>query len=126
MNQPALSSLAHQVIGSAIEVHRAVGPGLLESAYAKCLQHELRHRGISFAAEVEVPLVYRGASINCHYRVDLVVDQALIVEIKAVDALLPVHSAQVLTYMKLLEIRKGLLINFNVPVLKSGLRSLIL
>lgn len=126
MNSEPLSSLAHDVIGSAIEVHRAIGPGLLESAYVKCLAHELTYRRIPFVAEVEIPLTYRGASINCHYRIDFLVNDSIIVELKAVENLLPVHSAQLLTYMKLLQMRKGLLINFNVPVLKAGIKSLIL
>ena len=126
MADDGLAALAHDVTGSAMDVHRALGPGLLESAYAKCLAHELRHRNIPFVAEVEVAVLYRGALINCHYRVDLLIADAIIVEVKAVDHLLPLHSAQLLTYMKLLKIRKGLLINFNVEVLRAGLKSLVL
>ncbi len=120
-----LSELAHSIIGAAIEVHRALGPGLLESAYLKCLDKELRFLGLKVACEVEVPVIYRGELIGCHYRLDLLVEDAILIEVKSVEHLLPVHSAQVLTYLKLTGLKKALLLNFNVPVLKAGLRSFV-
>lgn len=121
-----LSALAHNIIGGAIEVHRALGPGLLESAYLRCLTKELRFRGLRVDSEVEVPIIYRGERIDCHYRLDLFVEGAIIVEVKSVEHLLPVHSAQVLTYLRLMQAPKALLLNFNVAVLKSGLKSFVL
>lgn len=109
------------VIASAIEVHRALGPGLLENAYQACLAHEIRGRGLPVAAQVPVPVVYKGVSLEVGYRADLIVADTVIVEIKAVEAILPVHEAQLLTYLKLTGKRVGLLINFNVPLLKEGI-----
>lgn len=120
------SELVRKVIGASIEVHRWVGPGLLESAYRACLQKELKAQGIPFETEVRLPLVYKGEPVDCHYRIDFWFGEELIVELKSVENLLPVHSAQLLTYLKLTGAKQGLLINFNVPVLKSGIRSLML
>lgn len=111
-----------QIIGGAIEVHRALGPGLLESAYRRCLMQELKLREVTVEAEVAVPLVYKGLALDCGYRLDLIVNDEVIVEVKCVAALLPIHTAQLLTYLRLTGKRVGLLINFNVPVLKDGLR----
>ena len=116
------SEPSHSVIGAAIEVHRRLGPGLLESVYRCCLVHELRLLGHSIAVEREVPVHYRGRRLECGFRIDLVVDERLIVEVKAVRALEPVHSAQVLTYMRLTGLRHGLLVNFNVQMLKDGIK----
>jgi GxxExxY protein len=113
---------SHSVIGAAIEVHRRMGPGLLESIYRSCLVLELQLRGHAVATEREVPVHYRGRRLECGFRIDLVVDEKLIVEVKAVRALEPVHSAQVLTYMRLTGLRHGLLINFNVQLLKDGIK----
>jgi GxxExxY protein len=118
--------LAHSVIGSAIEVHRSLGPGLFESVYQRCMAHELSLRSVPFAAEVPVPLVYKGTRLDCTYRVDLVVADALLVEVKTVERLLPIHHAQALTYLKMLGLREGLVLNFNVPVLKQGIRRILL
>ena len=115
-----------QVIGAAIEVHRALGPGLLESAYQECLCYELDIRTIRFRRQVALPLEYKGIRLDCGYRSDLVVSSAVVVEIKAIAAILPVHEAQLLTYMKLGGWRLGLLINFNVPILRTGIRRMIL
>jgi GxxExxY protein len=120
------SQLIHDVIGAAIEVHRVIGPGLFESLCHECFAHELALRGLAFASEVPVPVSYKGIDIKCGYRADLVVENTLVVEIKSVEHVLPVHRAQVLTYMRLLEKKDGLLLNFNVPLLKDGIYKLIL
>ena len=112
------------VIGACIEVHRQLGPGLLESTYESCLCHELALRGIPFRRQVPVPLSYKGLSLDCAYRVDLVVDAQILVELKVVERLLPVHESQALTYLRLTGLRTALLVNFNVPVLRLGLRRL--
>ena len=118
--------LVTEIIGCAIEVHDALGPGLLESAYRSCLAHEFRFRGISFATEFSLPLVYKTMHLDCGYRLDFVVDGRIVVEVKAVDRLAPIHEAQVITYLKLLKVPRGLLLNFNVPRLTMGLRSILL
>jgi GxxExxY protein len=110
------------VIGAAIEVHRALGPGLLESAYEECLCHELGLRAITFRRQVPLSVRYKTVSLECGYRVDLVVEDKLILELKTVEKILPVHEAQLLTYLRLSGTQTGLLINFNVPVLKNGVR----
>ncbi|CAA7616746.1 GxxExxY protein [Magnetospirillum sp. UT-4] len=117
--------LSRRVIGLAMEVHRVVGPGLLESAYEECLCRELELATIPFARQVPVSLDYKGASLTSAYRLDLVVDGRLVVEVKAVERLLPIHEAQLLTYLRLTGIRIGLLMNFNSTVLKDGLRRLV-
>lgn len=116
--------LSEKTIGAFIQVHRHLGPGLLESAYERCVCHELSLRGISFERQLSVPVTYKGVRLDCGYRVDLVVADSLIVEIKAVECLLPIHQAQVLTYLKLTGLDTALLVNFNVPVVKDGLRRL--
>jgi len=123
-NNSDINNLTGQVIGAAIEVHKHTGPGLLENIYEKCLCRELEIRTIPFKQQVEMPLTYKGEKIDCDYRFDLVVDNRLIVELKSCDGLLPIHEAQLLTYLKIADIKYGLLINFNVPVLKDGIRRL--
>lgn len=118
--------LSKRVIGCAIEVHRELGPGLLESAYEQCLAHELALQRIPFAAQINMPVQYKGLQIDCGYRIDLLVDGALIVELKAVTEIIPIHEAQILTYLKLAKISTGLLINFNVRLLKDGIRRFVL
>ncbi len=113
------------VIGAAIEVHREMGPGLLESVYQKCLERELKLQGISFQPQVRLPLVYKGESLDEEYILDIYFPGKLVVELKAVERLLPIHDAQLLTYLRLTQTRVGLLINFNVPVLKDGLKRLV-
>ena len=120
------NELTRAIIGAAIEVHRSLGPGLLESAYEECLCRELELQGIAFERQKPLPLEYKGLKLECGYRVDLVVDGTVVVEIKSVEALLPIHEAQLLTYMKLGGWKVGLLINFNVPVLRQGIRRLVL
>ena len=114
------------VIGACIEVHRHLGPGLLESVYEECVAYELGLRGIRFERQRDVPLVYKGYELEYGYRLDLVVEEAIIVEIKSVERLLPIHQAQLLTYMRLTELRVGLLVNFHESILKHGLRRLTL
>jgi GxxExxY protein len=118
--------LAKRVIGCAIEVHRHLGPGLLESAYQRCLTYELSLSQIAFVADRPLPLAYKGLELHCGYRLDIVVDDKLILELKAVERLLPIHQAQMITYLRLLSIRQGLLINFNVPRLVDGVKSVLL
>jgi GxxExxY protein len=120
--QPLLEKdLTDKIIGAAIEVHRTLGPGLLESAYQVCIEHESKLRNIPFEHLVKLPLNYKGIDLDAGYVIDLVYDKRIIVELKAVERVIPVHEAQLLTYMRLTGIRVGLLINFNVPVLKDGI-----
>ncbi|QYK46750.1 MAG: GxxExxY protein [Phycisphaeraceae bacterium] len=119
-------SLTGEIIGAAITVHEALGPGLLESAYQACLRHELGHRGIAVESEVAVPLEYRGLQLECGYRIDLLVCGAVVVEVKSVEKLLPVHEAQLLTYLRLARKSKGLLLNFNSPYLRDGIKRMVL
>ncbi|HNX35654.1 MAG TPA: GxxExxY protein [Kiritimatiellia bacterium] len=118
--------LSNRVIGCAIEVHRILGPGLLESAYEQCLAFELENAAIPFQTQKSLPVVYKKIRLDCGYRMDVVVDNRLLLELKNVEVLLPIHEAQLLTYMKLSGICTGLLINFNVAVLKNGIKRFVL
>ena len=118
--------LTEQVIGAAIEVHRVLGPGLLESVYEKCLCHELKARGVEHRPQMELPIVYKGTKLDSHFFMDVVIPGQLVVELKTVEKLQPIHEAQLLTYMKLSGIRLGLLLNFNVTLLKNGIKRMIL
>ena len=118
--------LSHRVIGCAIEVHRALGPGLLESAYEQCLAHEFTRSGIPFKLQHPQSVEYNGIQLDCGYRIDLLVDDQLILELKSVDKLTGIHEAQLLTYMKLSNVKVGLLINFNVTKLKDGIKRFVL
>ncbi len=118
--------LTEKVIGLAIEVHRQLGPGLLESAYEECLCLELKEAGVIFRRQVPLPVTYKSIRLDCGYRIDIVIGGQLIVELKTVERLMPIHDAQLLTYMKLSGIRTGLLPNFNSAVLKDGIRRLML
>ena len=118
--------LTKEILGGAIEVHRALGPGLLESAYEECLCHELALRGLAFKRQVELPLTYKGVTLDCGYRLDLVVEDSVILELKCVEEILPIHEAQLLTYLRLSGKKIGLLINFNVPVLRDGIVRMVL
>lgn len=115
------AELTESILGAAIDVHHRLGPGLLESAYEACLAYELTRRGISISRQVEIPLLYKEIRIDCGYRIDMLIDERVVVELKSVDRLLPIHEAQLLTYLRLSGIRVGLLINFNVPRLKDGI-----
>ena len=121
-----INEVTREIIGGAIEVHRLLGPGLLESAYVECLCWELRQRGIEFQKEVSLPVRYKGVRLDCGYRADLVVADLVVVEAKSVDSLLPIDDAQLLTYLRLGGWRAGLLINFNVSVLKEGIHRRVL
>ncbi len=117
--------LSNRVIGCAIEVHRVLGPGLLESTYRRCLAHELQSNDIACVWEHPVPVEYKGLTLDCGYRIDLLVENELIVELKSVEHIQQVHEAQLLTYMKLAGIKTGLLINFNVTQLKNGIKRFV-
>ena len=116
----------HQIIGAAIEVHRNLGPGLLESTYEECLSFEFAQRSIAFVRQAPMPVAYKGVELQLGYRADFIVQQSVIVELKCVDKLIKVHDAQILTYMKLTQIRKGLLINFNSQPLIEGIKRFVL
>ena len=121
-----VNDITGQVIGAAIEVHKTLGPGLLENIYEECVCVELSSRGIPFERQKEIEVVYKGQKLESKYRIDIVVNSRIVVELKACDALLPIHEAQLLTYLKLTELKVGLLINFNVPILKDGIKRLVL
>jgi GxxExxY protein len=117
--------VSHAIIGAAVEVHRALGPGLLESTYQRCLGHQLYLRGIGFDREVHIPIHYKGLSLRSGSRIDLIADGSVIIEVKAIAAIEPIHKAQLLTYLKLTNHRVGLLINFNVERLVDGVRRVV-
>ncbi len=122
MNEDEISNA---IIGAAIEVHRVLGPGLLESVYQKCLARELELLGLEFREEVPLPVNYKGMQFEAAFRLDMVVSDKVIVELKAVENILPIHEAQLLSYLRLARCKLGLLINFNVPVLRLGLRRIV-
>ena len=117
--------LSHKVLGAAIEVHRVLGPGLLESAYEKCLCHELAIRDIPVQRQLELPVEYKGILLDCGYRIDLLVDGLVIVELKSIEKMSAIHEAQLLTYLRIKKLWLGMLINFNVPILKDGVKRLV-
>jgi len=123
---PEINELARQVVDAVFQVHKALGPGLLESVYEACLCHELKKRHIPYQQQVSIPVIYDGVEIEAGLRLDLWVDKKLIVELKAVEQLHEVHKAQLITYLKLTGTRLGLLVNFNVPVIKQGIKRIIL
>lgn len=123
---PPTDRAARAVVDAAFQVHRALGPGLLESTYEACLARELEDRAIPYARQVGLPISYKGMTLDTGYRLDLIVDDKVIVELKSVDALLPIHKAQTLTYLKLSGYRLGLLINFNVALIKDGIKRVAL
>ncbi len=118
--------LSNRVIGCAIEVHRFLGPGLLESTYEQCLAHELKLAGINFQLQTPLPVEYKGIRLDCGYRIDALVEGQLILELKSVEEVLAIHEAQLLTYMRLALVKVGLLINFNVKVFRDGIRRFVL
>ena len=120
-----LNKITETIIGAAINVHRALGPGLLESAYEACLVYELTLSGLKVIAQKPIPIVYREVTLDCGYRLDLLVEDQVVIEIKSVDTLLPIHKAQLMSYLKLSGCPVGLLINFNVQILKSGIVRLV-
>jgi GxxExxY protein len=117
-----INQLTEKIIGCAIEVHKRLGPGLLESAYEECLSYELKCAGLAIERQVPVPVVYKDIKLECGYRIDILVEKAVIIELKAIETLAPVHEAQILTYMKFANKTMGLLINFNVTLLKNGIK----
>jgi len=119
------NEISGKIIGAAIEVHKRLGPGLLESAYEECLCCEMALRGIKFERQISLPLNYKGRHLDCGYRLDLLVEDKIIVELKSVESLEPIHDAQLLTYLKLKNAHLGLIINFNVMMLKDGIRRLV-
>jgi GxxExxY protein len=121
----AANELSHRIIGAAIEVHKHLGPGLLESAYEACLCREFELRGVAFERQFPLPVQYKGLELDCAYRMDVVVGGLVVVELKAVDKLEPIHEAQLLTYLKLTNRWLGLLVNFNVPVLRDGIKRIV-
>ncbi|NEP11380.1 MAG: GxxExxY protein [Symploca sp. SIO1A3] len=125
MSREEANRLSNIIIGGAIAVHRELGPGLLESAYEACLKYELSQQGLQVESQVPQSVTYRGISLDCGYRLDLLVEDLVIVELKAVESLQPIHSAQLLTYLKLKQRWLGLLINFNVPILRQGIKRLV-
>jgi len=126
MTKSYLKNLIYQVNGAAIEVHKNIGPGLLESVYHKCMEKELTYKGISFQTELRIPIQYKDFSIEADLKCDLVIEEMLIVELKSVKKILQIHEAQILTYMKLLEVPMGLLINFNVTnIYKEGQKTYV-
>jgi len=126
MTQRYLNELTHAIIGSAIEVHRELGPGLLEGIYEKCLSHVLKGKGFHLVSQQKVPLIFRGLYLDCDLRFDLLVESCIIVEIKAVDNLFPIFEAQLLTYLKLLEMPKGILLNFNCTnIFREGQKTMV-
>lgn len=119
------SQITEIVIGAAIAVHKALGPGLLESTYEACLVYELNERGVQVERQKSLPIAYRGVRIDCGYRIDLLVGNEVIVELKAIERILPVHEAQLLTYLRLSGHHVGLLLNFNVPLMRDGIRRMV-
>jgi GxxExxY protein len=116
-----INKLSNKIIGAAIEVHKGLGPGLLESAYEECLCYEFNLREISYDRQLSLPLLYKEKQLDCGYRIDVLVEKSIILELKAVDKIEAIHKAQLLTYLKLSDIHLGLLLNFNVPIMKNGI-----
>lgn len=117
--------ITETVIGCAIEIHKALGPGLLESAYEECLCYELSQQSLEFRRQVELPVHYKKVKLDCGYKLDLIVENLVIIELKTVEKLAPIHDAQLLTYLKLYPCSVGLLINFNVPTLRQGIKRIV-
>lgn len=126
MLSPQNEPLTDQIIGFALKVHKALGPGLLESAYEECLAFEMSRAKVPFQRQAALPVIYEGVQLDCGYRVDFTIDNQLIIELKSVEKLLPIHNAQILTYLRLSGCRVGLLMNFNEVTLKAGLKRFVL
>jgi GxxExxY protein len=120
-----LNSITEKVIGCAIEVHRTIGPGLLESAYEKCLCYELSQHGMKFERQVPLPVVYKEVNLDCCYILDIIVEESVIIEVKAIERILPIHEAQLLSYLRMLDKRVGLLLNFHSAILKYGIKRIV-
>ena len=117
--------LTEKIIGCAIEVHKAIGPGLLESAYEECLCYELAQNGLTFERQVPLPVVYKGVKLDCGYKLDIIVENIVIIELKAVDRIIAIHEAQLLSYLRMLDLRVGLILNFHSSVLKEGIKRIV-
>jgi GxxExxY protein len=117
-----INDITREIIGCAIEVHKSLGPGLLESAYEECLAFEMTKKGLSIKRQQPTPVIYKEIKLECGYRIDILVENCIVIELKVVDAIIPIHEAQILTYMKFAKMKIGLLINFNVTVLKNGIK----
>ena len=124
-NIERLNSLTEKIIGCAIEVHRAIGPGLLESAYEECLCYEQAQNGLNFERQVSLPVRYKEVNLDCGYRLDLIIEGDVIIEVKAVERIIPIHEAQLLSYLKMLNKRLGLILNFHSPVMKYGIKRIV-
>lgn len=124
-NSDSLNLLTEKIIGCAIEVHRGIGPGLLESAYEECLCFELSQAGLAFERQVPLPVSYKEVKLDCGYRLDLIVETEIILEIKAVEKIIPIHEAQLLSYLRMLDKRVGLILNFHSAVLKHGIKRIV-
>lgn len=120
-----INSLTERVIGLAIDVHRAIGPGLLESAYEECLCYELSQNGLRFERQVELPVVYKQVRLDCGYRLDIIIEDLVILEVKAVDRIISIHEAQLLSYLRMLDKRVGLILNFHSTVLRDGIKRIV-
>ena len=120
-----INFLTEKVIGCAIEVHKAIGPGLLESAYEECLCYELAQNGLKFERQVPLPVVFKGVKLDCGYKLDIIVENTVIIELKAVDRIIAIHEAQLLSYLRMLDLRVGLILNFHSSVLKQGIRRIV-
>jgi GxxExxY protein len=121
----SINNLTYKIISAAIEVHRRLGPGLLESAYQACMVFELSERGLGFEDEMPMPLAYKAVRLDCSYKIDLFVERLVVVELKSVKTTAPIHQAQLLTYLRITDVPVGLLINFNVPVLRNGVKRML-
>jgi len=120
-----INKLSNKIIGSAIEVHKGLGPGLLESAYEECLCYEFNMRGISYDRQLSLPVQYKGKQLDCGYRIDVLVEKSIMLELKAVDKIEAIHKAQLLTYLRLSDFHLGLLLSFNVPIMKDGITRIV-
>ena len=126
MNNKDINKLTGKIIGLAIEIHRELGPGLLESVYKACLTYELRQSSLSFMSEKQIPVIYKEIALECGFRADIIVENNIILELKAVEKILPIHQAQLITYLKLTGLKMGFIFNFNVIRLKDGIRRIVL
>ncbi len=120
-----INFLTEKIIGCAIEVHKAIGPGLLESAYEECLCYELAQNGLKFERQIPLPVVYKGVRLDCGYKLDVIVEDTIIIELKAVDRIIAIHEAQLLSYLRMLDLRVGLILNFHSSVLKEGIKRIV-
>lgn len=120
-----INFLTEKIIGCAIEVHKAIGPGSLESAYEECLCYELAQNGLKFERQIPLPVVYKGVKLDCGYKLDVIVEDTIIIELKAVDRIIAIHEAQLLSYLRMLDLRVGLILNFHSSVLKEGIKRIV-